>query len=163
MIAARWIRMEQSCRGVLPVAVRGFARAQSARAAPSVLWDWNGDGNVACALVAPFKFAPGRRQRWVSWALAPLIASYRMFGLRAYLEADAVCLSGGRIATCEAMTVGECAVVVFRFLPVEGDFMEAFRGRIEAQQGWQFDNSWPSGEERAAMDGALTVEASGAD
>ena len=154
MIAARWIRMEKGCRA----SFAGFALAQSARAAPAVLWAQAGDGNVACALVAPRRHAPGRRQRWAAWALAPLIAGYRLFGLRAYLEADAVCLSGGRIATCEPMAVGECAVVVSSFLPVEGEFMEALRGRIEAQQGWQFDNSWPSDDERAAIGSALSME-----
>jgi hypothetical protein len=162
MILARWIRMEQTCRGSLRTAVAGFAQAQRARAAPAVLWAWAEEGRIACALVAPLKFAPGRTRRWAAWTLAPLVASYRLFGLRAYFEADAVYASGGRIASCESMCIGECAVVVSCFPPVHADFMAAFRNRIEAQQGWQFDNSWPSEEERAAISGALTLEASGA-
>jgi len=162
MILARWIHLEQNSRAALRAAFSGFARAQPARAAPTVLWARAEEGRVACALVAPLKFAPGRPRRWPAWALAPLIASYRLFGMRAYLEADAIRLSGGSIATCECMTVGECAVAVSCFLPADGNFMEAFRYRIEAQQGWQFDNSWPTNEERAAIGGALVVEASGA-
>jgi hypothetical protein len=158
MIAARWIRMERACRA----SFAGFALAQASRAAPAVLWTQAGGGNVDCALVVPRMHAPGRKHRWAAWALAPLVAGYRLFGLRAYLEDDAVCLSGDRIATCEPLAIGECAVVVSNFLPVEGEFMEALRGRIEAQQGWQFDHSWPSPGERAAMDGTVTAEASGA-
>ena len=158
MILARWIRLERDCLA----AFAGFARVQSARAAPAVLWAHTAEGNVACALVAPLKFAPGRSRRWFSWALAPLVAAYRQFGMRAYMEANAIYLSGGRVATCESLSIGECAVVVSCFLPVERDFLEALRGRIEAQQGWQFDNSWPSDAEREAIDDALALEAAGA-
>jgi hypothetical protein len=161
--AARWIRLDTQGDAALRAAGAGFALAQSFRAAPAVLWARAEEGCVASALVAPLKFAPGRTRRWPAWALAPLIASYRWFGLRAYLEADAICLSGDRIAASESRTVGACAVVVSRFLPVERGFMEVLRGRIEAQQGWQFDNSWPSDGERAAIRGALAVEATGVD
>jgi len=78
--------------------------------------------------------------------------------LRAYLEADAVCLSGAKIAASESMAIGDCAVVISCFLPAEGNFMEALRSRIEAQHGWQFDNSWPSAVEQAAIDDALEGE-----
>lgn len=33
-----------------------------------------------------------------------------------------------------------------------------FRTRIEAQHGWQFENSWPSETERAAIVDALAEE-----
>jgi len=154
MILARWIRLERDRLA----AFAGFARAQSARAAPAVLWARTAEGNIACALVVPLKFAPGRSRRWAAWALAPLAAAYRLCGLRAYLEADAICLSGGTIASCETRTIGECAVALSCFRPVENDFMETLRARIEAQQGWQFDHSWPSEEERAAIDDALALD-----
>lgn len=160
--AARWIRLDAHGEAALRAAGAGFAVAQSPRAAPALLWARTGGERVACALVAPLKFAPGRARRWPAWALAPLVASYRLFGLRAYLEADAVCLGGGRIACSESRVIGQCAVVVTSFPLAEGGFMEAFRGRIEAQQGWQFDNSWPSASERAAIDDALALEAAGA-
>jgi len=154
-LTARWIRLDTQGDAALRAAGAAFALAQSPRAAPAVLWAQAEEGRIACALVAPLKFAPGRARRWPAWALAPLIASYRLFGLRAYLEVDAICLSGDRIAASEARTVGACAVVVSRFLPVERVFMEVLRGRIEAQLGWQFDNSWPSDRERAAISGEL--------
>lgn len=162
MILARWIRMEQDCPASLRAAVGGFARAQAARAAPALLWAPAGEGCIACALVAPLKFVPGRTRRWGAWALAPLIASYRLFGLRAYFDADAVYLSGSRVASCESASLGECAVVSASFQPAHRDFMDAFRGRIEAQRGWQFDNSWPSAGERAAIGDALALESAGA-
>jgi len=157
-VAARWIRLDTEGAPALRAAGAGFALAQPARAAPAVLWARAGEGRLAFALVAPLKFAPGRTRRWRSWALAPLIATYRLFGLRAYLEADAVCLSGGRIAASESMAIGECAVVVSCFLPAQRNFMAAFRSRIEAQHGWQFDNSWPTVAERAAIADALEGE-----
>jgi hypothetical protein len=154
MILARWIRLERDRLA----AFAGFARVQSARAAPAVLWARTGEGNIACALVAPLKYAPGRNRRWAAWALAPLVAAYRLSGLRAYLEADAVLLSGSTIATCETQAIGECAVALSCFRPVERDFMDTLRDRIEAQQGWQFDHSWPSEAERAAIDDALALD-----
>jgi hypothetical protein len=153
-LAARWIRLERD----RIAAFAGFAGVQSARAAPAVLWARTGEGNIACALVVPLKYAPGRNRRWTAWALTPLVAAYRLSGLRAYLDADAVRLSGGTIATCETQAIGECAVALCCFQPVEHDFMDTLRGRIEAQQGWQFDHSWPSEEERAAIDDALAAD-----
>jgi hypothetical protein len=160
--AARWIRFERNCGAALRAAFAGFARAQPARAAPAVFWAEEEGGGHVSALVAPLRFVPGRPRRWCAWALAPLVASYRSFGFRAYLEGDAVCLSGGRIATCEAKSVGACAVLVSSFLLADPSFMDAFRNRIEAQRGWQFDHSWPTADERAAIEGAQTVESAGA-
>jgi hypothetical protein len=162
MILARWIRMEQSCGASLRAAVGGFAGAQAARSAPALLWAPAEEGRIACALVAPLKFVPGRSRRWGAWALAPLIASYRLSGLRAYFEADAIYVSGGEVASCESASLGECAVVFASFQPAHRDFMDVLRGRIEAQRGWQFDNSWPSAAERAAIGDALALEAAGA-
>jgi hypothetical protein len=123
--------------------------------------------HFAFALIAPLRCAPGRRARWRAWALAPALAAYRYFGVRAYLDGDAMCLNGGRIADCGAQEIGACAVVVSSFLPrppgspgewPERDLECAFRTRIEAQHGWQFENSWPSQAERLAVAGALTEE-----
>ncbi len=120
------------------------------------------EGGVACALVAPLKFAPGRRPRWGAWALAPLVASYRAFGLRAWYEANGVWLSGAPVAAGEGFAAGACAVIAFHFLPLHKDFMDVLRHRIEAQQGWQFDNAWPSAEEHLAISDSLALEAAGA-
>ncbi|MEO8145311.1 MAG: hypothetical protein ABI654_13955 [Betaproteobacteria bacterium] len=167
MIFARWIRLEQDCRGALRTAVGGFAQAQPARAVPAVFWAHDDEGGYAYAFVVPLRLVPGRPWRWRAWALAPAIATYRQFGERAYLDGDDVWLSGRRIAASEAATAGDCAVVVSGFAPrspgtladwVERELEAAFRGRIEAQHGWEFENSWPTETERLAITDALSVE-----
>ena len=156
--AARWIRLDPGGTLALRAACAGFANFQTSHAVPTALWARADEDSFALALVAPLKFAPGRPQRWRAWALAPLVATYRQFGLRAYLEGDSVCLGSRRIATSDASMIGECAVVVSSFLPLKCNFMDAFRGRIESQHGWQFDHSWPSAAERDAMADALARE-----
>lgn len=158
LIAARWIRLEPNGAAAWRAAVAGFAQAQSARSAPAVLWTRSTGECFVFALVAPLKFAPGRARRWSSWALTPLIAAYRQFGLHAYLDADGVWLSGRKVARCQAGATGCCALVATTFWCVETEFMEILRGRIESQHGWQFDHSWPSAAERAAIEEALAVE-----
>jgi len=162
MIPARWIRMEEKSPSALRAAVSGFAQAQAARAAPAVLWARIDQEDFFCALVAPLKFVPGRKRRWPAWALAPLVAAYRVFGWRAYLEASTVCVGGVTVGSCEASTVGECAVVLVRFLPADTQFMVALRHCIAAQQDWDFDTSWPTDAERVAIEDALALEAAGA-
>ncbi len=175
---ARWIRSAPVGPYDLNAACIGLASAQHARAAPIVFWvrvsapvlgtpceiDQN---HFAFALIVPLRLAPGRRSRWRAWALAPALAAYRHFGVRAYLDDDSICLNGGRIAECGAQAIGACAVVVSSFLPrppgtaggwPERDLEGAFRTRIEAQHGWQFENSWPSKAERTAIADALAEE-----
>lgn len=179
---ARWIRSAPVGPYDLHAACIGLALAQGARAAPVVFWARANapvvgdpcdieEHHFAFALIAPLRLAPGRRSRWRAWALAPALAAYRIFGVRAYLDDDAICLNGRRIAACGAQTIGGCAVVVSSFLPrppgtlaewLERDLEGAFRARIEAQQGWQFENSWPSGTERLAIADALAEEAADA-
>ena len=155
---ARWIRLDPCLPGRLGSACAGFARAQPARAAPTLLWSRGGAG-AAFALVVPLLAAPGRVWRWAGWALAPCVATLRRFGERAYLEGDAVWLGGRRIAGCETAAVGASAVMLSQFPPRAardaGTLETVFRERLEAQNGWQFDNSWPSAEERAAIADAL--------
>ena len=170
-VAARWIRLEANAAVALRAVYAAFAQAQPSRAMPAVLWARAVEGGFRFALVVPLRLAPGRAVRWRSWALAPLIATYRGFGLRAYLDGDCVCLSGRRIAHSEATAVGCCAVIDSGFLPrlpearvdwTERNLVDAFRARIEAQHGWQFDSSWPSVAEQAAIADALTGEEVGA-
>ena len=156
--AARWIRLDPGGTLALHAACAGFANSQPSRAVPAALWARTDDGRFALALIAPLKFAPGRSPRWRAWALAPLVAAYRQFGLRAYREPDGICLGSRRIATCDASAIGECAVVMSSFLPLKCNFMDAYRGRIESQHGWQFDHSWPSAAEREAIADALAGE-----
>jgi hypothetical protein len=171
MLAARWIRLERNCRAGLRATITGFALAQSARAAPAVFWARDEDDDFSYALAVPLSLAPGRAKRWCPWALAPSIATYRQFGERAYLDGDSICLAGRKISAAEAAAVGGWAVMACRFLArppsvtafwTEANVEEAFRGRIEAQHGWQFDHSWPSTAERAAMGGALAAQVGGA-
>jgi hypothetical protein len=166
-LAARWIRLEQSDRASLRAKVAGFALAQPPRAAPTVFWAPDDEDGFAFALVVPLMLAPGRPWRWRTWALAPAIATYRQFGQRAYADGDDIWLGGRRIAEGESTASGHCAVIGARFiarLPARADWTErsvidAFRRRIEAQHGWEFDHSWPSAEEHDAISGALAVEA----
>jgi len=94
----------------------------------------------------------------MSWALAPAVATYRQFGLAAYLQDEAMWLHGRRIAASSVRAIGECAVVASSFLlqfPAKcvavpsRDLEDAFRVRLEAQHGWQFDHSWPTEPERS--------------
>ena len=176
--AARWIRSPPVGPRDLHAACTGLALAQDGRAAPVVFWARAGApirgepcdieaNHYAFALIAPLRFVPGRRSRWRAWALAPALAVYRHCGVRAYLDEDAICLNGRKIAGCGARPIGACAVVVSSFLPrppgalaewLERDLEEAFRARIEAQHGWQFENSWPSLTERLAIEDALADE-----
>ncbi len=165
--SARWIRSERGGPAALRAAWAGFARAQSARGAPAVFWARDDEDGFAFALVVPLRLAPGRAWRWRAWALAPSIATYRQFGERAYLDGGDIWLGGRRIAAGEAAAVGDCALVSSRFLGrlpgragagpadwTERNVEQAFRGRIEAQHGWEFDNGWPSEAEHRAIAGA---------
>ena len=53
------------------------------------------------ALIVPLKFAPGRARRWLSWGLAAAVATYRQFGVPAYLD-DELFLHGRDIAQSRA-------------------------------------------------------------
>ena len=177
-IAARWIRLGPSGAHDLRAACGGLAISQPRRAAPIVLWGrasaaiagellYAEEGHFTFVLIAPLGLAPGRASRWRAWGLAPALATYRQFGVRAYLDEDVLCLNGHRIGESGALALGGCALVAGSFLPrlpmaldgwVERDLEGAFRGRIEAQHGWEFENSWPSAAERAAIADALVEE-----
>jgi lipoate-protein ligase A len=78
---------------------------------------WVDADQYVFVLVAPRRDAPGRPARWFSWALAPVVATYRQFGLPAYLSGSDVWLNGRRIAGSGAASIGACAVVASSFLP----------------------------------------------
>jgi hypothetical protein len=180
--AARWIRSAEVAPDDLHAACVGLALAQGARAAPVVYWARVSalvvgepchieENHFAFAVIAPLRLAPGRRSRWRAWALAPALSAYRHFGVQAYLDEDAICLGGKRIAHCRAQAIGGCAVVVSSFLPhppgsraawAEQDLEGALRSRMEAQHDWLFENSWPSPTERLAIADALAEEAADA-
>lgn len=77
---------------------------------------WVDEHQYVFVLIAPRRFAPGRPSRWFSWALGPVVATYRQFGLPAYLNEQDVWLQGRKIAGSGAATIGECAVVASSFL-----------------------------------------------
>jgi len=77
---------------------------------------WVDENHYLFVLIAPRRDAPGRPARWFSWALAPAVATYREFGLPAYLNGNDVWLNGRKIAGSGAASIGECAVVASSFL-----------------------------------------------
>jgi hypothetical protein len=154
MIAARWIRLDCSGSRELRTTAVGLALAQQRGGVPVVLWASAAE-RFAFALVAPGKFAPGRTSRWAAWALAPAAAALRRLGVAATLEPGELRLHGRCVAHCEVASTGECAVVavtgVAARLPARAALEQELRARLEAQYGWQFDHSWPSAAERAAI------------
>jgi hypothetical protein len=180
--AARWIRLSPSGSHGLHATCAGLSAAQAERAAPIVLWAranspvagdlFNAEeDHFTFALIAPLRIAPGRRSRWRAWGLTPALATYRRFGVRAYLDQGSLRLNGLSIGRSGAQAIGGCAVVASSFLPqlpaashkwAERELEAAFRERIEAQHGWEFENSWPTAAERAAIAGALAEEPAGA-
>jgi hypothetical protein len=149
---ARWIRLGAVEPPDFHAACARLAAAQSKGAAPVLLWA-QAETQYLFALIVPRKLAPGRATRWFSWALAPAIATYRQFDLPAYLDGQAIWLHGRKIADSTVETIGECAVVASSFLlrfPAKCvatpsiELEQAFRLRLEAQHGWQFDHSWPT-------------------
>jgi hypothetical protein len=154
---ARWIRCGAMQPHEFEQLYTRLAGAQAKSAAPALLWA-QGQAEYPFVLIAPRRLAPGRVSRWISWALAPAVATYRQFGLAAYLQDEAMWLHGRRIAAGYVRAIGECAVVASSFLAQfpaicvvvpSRDLEDAFRLRLEAQHGWQFDHSWPTEPERS--------------
>src|SRR5437899_9268045 len=112
---ARWIRLGAIEPFDFRAAYSALAAAQLPLARPILLWG-QGDGQYLFALIAPRRIAPGREARWVSWALAPAIATYRQFGLPAYLDGESICLHGQKLASATIASIGECAVIASAFL-----------------------------------------------
>ncbi len=148
---ARWIRLGAIGQPEFDTAYAALAAAQPRAAAPVLAWGEEA-ARYPFALIAPLKFAPGLARRWLSWGLAAAVATYRQFGVPAYLN-DELCLHGRDIAQSRAAVIGECAVIASSFLmrfpgscvaTPSLELEHAFRLRLEAQHGWQFDHSWPT-------------------
>jgi lipoate-protein ligase A len=77
---------------------------------------WVDQDQYVFVLIAPRRDAPGRSSRWFSWALAPVVATYRQFGLPAYLNDNDIWLNGRTIAGASVAAIGACAVVASSFL-----------------------------------------------
>jgi hypothetical protein len=171
-LGARWIRLGTVKPRELIGALAGLAAAQGARALPVLVWAraaadvdtelvCAGEGRFVFALLLPRLRAPGRAGRWKWLVLGPAVATYRQLGEPAYASGAELWLGGARIARASACAIGECVVASCSFLPriPRAGFEErvieaALRARLEAQHGWQFDHSWASAAERAAIAGA---------
>jgi lipoate-protein ligase A len=77
---------------------------------------WVDESQYVYVVIAPRRLAPGRPARWFPWALAPAVATYRHFGLPAYLNEQDVWLHGRKIAGSGAASIGACAVIASSFL-----------------------------------------------
>jgi len=158
---ARWIRLGAMAPADFEAACEQLAQAQAPRARPIVAWAQAQDAYLF-AVIAPRRVAPGRPTRWLSWGLAPAVATYRQFGVPAYFhgDGDGIALHGRRIAAATLREIGECVVVGASFLArfpdaclatPSSELEEAFRLRLAAQHGWEFDHSWPSELERTTL------------
>jgi hypothetical protein len=166
---ARWIGTAALDAPALQTRCATLAEAQCADGEPILVWGraplpmflgaqagapWVEQGQFLFLLIVPLRLAPGRARRWISWALAPAIATCRSFGVQAYLEDHALWAAGRRIADAGCTSAGACAVIACSMpcqLPDERDLEARFRAVVEAQFGWQFETSWPSPAERSAM------------
>src|SRR5689334_1865540 len=164
-MTARWIRLGAMSQQDFDVSFAALAAMQPRAAAPLLAWSEEA-ARYPFALIVPLKFAPGRRDRWLSWGLAAAVATYRQFGVPAYLDGE-ITLHARRIAQTRVVQLGECAVVASSFLmrfpgscisTPSRELEEAFRLRLEAQHGWSFEFSWPSRTEAEAI-GAVSLAA----
>ena len=156
---ARWIRAGRVEPGEFAAIGQRLGVAQPPDAAPILLWG-EGEASYPFALIAPLRLAPGKRWRWPAWGLAAAVAAYRQFDVPAYFQDDALWLHGRRIADTAVDVAGECVVIASAFLmsfpsscvdTPSRELEQALRLRLEAQHGWQFEHSWPSGAELPAL------------
>ena len=157
-MSARWIRLGALSQSEFDRACSSLAAVQARSAPPIVLWAEEA-ARYPFALIAPLKYVPGRRDRWLSWGLASAVATYRQFGVPAYLDGE-IFLHGRDIAKSHVAALGECAVIASSFLmrfpgscvaTPSFELEQAFRLRLEAQHGWTFDFSWPSATEAVSL------------
>src|SRR5438067_11167470 len=113
-MVARWIRLGALGQREFDAAYASLAVVQPRTAAPLLLWSEEA-ARYPFALIAPLKFAPGRRDRWLSWGLAAAVATYRQFDVAAYLDGE-VYLHGRDIAQTRVSALGDCAVIASSFL-----------------------------------------------
>ncbi len=155
---ARWIRVGAIGQREFDATHAAIAAVQPRYAPPVLLWSEEA-ARYPFALIVPLKFAPGRRMRWLSWGLAAAVATYRQFGVPAYLDGE-IHLHGRDIARTRVAAQGECAVIASSFLmrfpgscvsTPSAELEQAFRLRLEAQHGWEFDYSWRTQPECAVL------------
>ena len=96
-----------------------MSHAQARDSAPIVIWSrfaasQGDDAQFGFAFIVPVHLAPGKTVRWPAWALSPAVATYREFGLRAYLSGGDICVQGGAMGNSRAERVNGCAVIAAR-------------------------------------------------
>ena len=153
---ARWIRLGRSNPIEFETLTTHLALAQGPDSQPVLAWGED-EMHYHFALITPRRLAPGRASRWSAWGLAPAVATYRQFGVAAYFEQEGIWLQGRCIGEARVQEIGACTLVASTFLATfpakcvvtpSPLIEDAFRRRLEAQHGWQFDHSWPSALER---------------
>lgn len=114
---ARWIRLTLADGFDLRGICEALALVQVRGAAPIVLWARAGsrEGGCGVAVIAPTHAAPGLAARRVAWALSPVVAAFRDFGIRAYLDGSDVRVQGHAIGSGSAARAGDCVAVAARF------------------------------------------------
>jgi hypothetical protein len=156
---ARWIRLGALNAIEFETLTTRLAAAQASHSAPVLAWGED-DMQYCFALIVPRRIAPGKSTRWSAWGLAPPVAAYRQFDVPAYFEQEGIWLHGRCIGDARVQSVGDCVLVgsvllahfpgkcaVTPSVVIE----DALRGRLEAQHGWQFDNSWPTAPEKVEL------------
>lgn len=77
---------------------------------------WIDEAQHCLILIAPRARAPARPADWFEWGLAPVIATYRRFGLRVTRREQDVWLAGRKISGSGAATIGMSAVFASSFM-----------------------------------------------
>ena len=77
---------------------------------------WIDEAQHCLILIAPLAQAPPRPADWFAWGLAPVIATYRRFGLRVTRREQDVWLAGRKISGSGAATIGLSAVFASSFM-----------------------------------------------
>jgi hypothetical protein len=116
MRRARWIRLELADPLEQWPVGAAMSHVQAHDSAPIVLWSRFGtspdtEAPFGFAFIVPVHLAPGKTERWAAWALSPALATYRQFGMRAYLSGTDICMHGARVASGRAERVDGCAVI----------------------------------------------------
>jgi len=119
MRQARWVRLELGDPLEQWPAGAALSHVQARDSAPIVLWSRfdasrEGDAQFGFAFIVPVHLAPGKTVRWPAWALSPAVATYREFGLRAYLDGADIRVQGCELGSGRAARVNGCAVVAAR-------------------------------------------------
>lgn len=93
--------------------------------------------SLVYALLVPLRLAPGRPASWAAWGLAPALATYRAFGVRAYLEGSAIWLHGRHHAASRILRIGNALVVASSF-PAHGGRMQGILGNRQGSPNFDF-------------------------